>query len=64
MLSEIYEGWRNNLLPPEKLKKVITQTSKQRLEICEKCGKKGRLRTQGWMKTRCNECQREYEKGL
>jgi len=35
--SEIYEGWRNNLVPPRYLKKIINQVSKERLDICRKC---------------------------
>lgn len=34
---EIYEGWRNHLLPPSKLKKAIEKVSKERLAICEYC---------------------------
>ena len=37
MLSQIYEGWRNNLLPPEKLKTAILETSNKRLAICKQC---------------------------
>jgi hypothetical protein len=37
MLSQIYEGWRNNLLPPEKLKTAILETSNKRLAICKRC---------------------------
>jgi len=36
-LAEIYEGWRNNILPPEKLKEQIQMVSAQRMEICEQC---------------------------
>lgn len=36
-LSQIYEGWRNNLLPPKKLEEVIATTSKARLAICNEC---------------------------
>ena len=36
-LSQIYEGWRNNLLPPAKMKALIKQTSEQRLSICNNC---------------------------
>ena len=36
-MSQIYEGWRNNLLPPKELKKTIKDTSKERLTICEGC---------------------------
>lgn len=35
--SEIYEGWRNNLIPPKKLKKQIQRVSRERLEICRNC---------------------------
>ena len=37
MISQIYEGWKNNLLPPKKLKELIKQTSAQRLEVCNNC---------------------------
>ncbi len=36
-ISEIYEGWRNNLFPPEKLAQLIETTSKERLSICDEC---------------------------
>lgn len=36
-ISQIYEGWRNDLIPPSKLKKVISQVSKERLALCEEC---------------------------
>lgn len=36
-LSEIYEGWRNKLVPPAHLKKVIEETTKERMNICMGC---------------------------
>ena len=36
-ISNIYEGWRNNLFPPEELKEIITEVSLQRMEICDAC---------------------------
>jgi hypothetical protein len=36
-IFQIYEGWRNNLFPPEKLKEVIEQTSTSRMDICNNC---------------------------
>jgi len=36
-IKEIYEGWRNNLLPPEKLKEQIAIVSEERLAICNEC---------------------------
>ena len=37
MISQIYEGWRNNLLPPKELKNKIVETSRERLAICKGC---------------------------
>jgi hypothetical protein len=36
-IFQIYEGWRNNIFPPEKLKEAIDVTSASRMEICNKC---------------------------
>lgn len=36
-LSQIMEGWRNNLIPPAKLKQLIKETSRERMAICEQC---------------------------
>jgi len=36
-ISEVYEGWRNNLFPPEKLKDKIIEVSNERLAICKSC---------------------------
>ena len=36
--SEIYEGWRNSIIPPEHLKKAIKEISKERMSICDECG--------------------------
>lgn len=36
-ISNIIEGWRNHLFPPEKLKDFIGETSVSRLEICIGC---------------------------
>ena len=36
-IKEIYEGLRNNLLPPEKLKEQIAVVSADRLAICNEC---------------------------
>ena len=35
--SQIYEGWRNNLIPPKEIKKAIQETSEYRMGICEAC---------------------------
>ena len=36
-LSQIFEGWRNNLVPPSKIKKEIEKVSDERISICESC---------------------------
>jgi hypothetical protein len=35
--SQVYEGWRNNLVPPAKLKKAIKEVAKDRISICKEC---------------------------
>ena len=35
--GQILEGWRNNLIPPEHLKKEIEKVSSERISICESC---------------------------
>lgn len=35
--KEVWEGWRNHLLPPEDLKEMIEKTSQERLSICQPC---------------------------
>ena len=36
-LSQIKEGWRNKLFPPEKIKDLIEEVSLERMKICEEC---------------------------
>lgn len=36
-ISDIVEGWRNDLFPPERLKEVISKVSEERLAICKQC---------------------------
>lgn len=37
MLSQIIEGWKNNLFPKEELKEIISISKKYRLSICNTC---------------------------
>ncbi len=37
--SQIYEGWRNKLVPPSEIKDAIKQVSEERLKICDECPK-------------------------
>lgn len=36
-ISNIYEGWRNKIVPPEELKEIIAEVREERLAICRKC---------------------------
>jgi len=36
-LSQVYEGWKNALLPEESLKEIIATTKQHRMEICNNC---------------------------
>jgi hypothetical protein len=36
-LGQIYEGWKNHLLPEENTKAFIEHVSQERLAICEAC---------------------------
>jgi hypothetical protein len=35
--SQVYEGWRNKLVPPKEMKKLIRDVSKERITICNSC---------------------------
>jgi hypothetical protein len=36
-LGQIYEGWKNHLLPEERKKDFIDHVSQERLAVCEAC---------------------------
>lgn len=36
-LHQLYEGWRNNIIPPAQLKKKIEAVSAQRMALCRQC---------------------------
>ncbi len=36
-LKQVYEGWKNYLLPDEKKKAFIEEVSDHRMSICNKC---------------------------
>jgi len=38
-LGQIYEGWKNHLLPEERKKAFIEHVSKERIDVCEQCDK-------------------------
>lgn len=34
---QVFEGWRNNILPPEEMKEAIASVSVERMEVCKGC---------------------------
>lgn len=36
-VSQIIEGWRNHIIPPEKLEEIINLVSEERLAVCNVC---------------------------
>ena len=36
-LKQIYEGWKNHLLPEERMKAFIDYVSQERMDICTQC---------------------------
>lgn len=61
-LSEIYEGWRNRLIPPADMKDKIEAVSASRMEICQECRfySENRKRKEGYKSRRpdlhCTHC--------
>ena len=40
---------------------IISDAENQSYKVCEICGKDGEQRQGGWLRTTCDECQKEYE---
>jgi len=55
-VKEIYEGWRNNLFPPEAMKEQIAQVSAERLAICEACENHSKNHTSVRPDAHCVSC--------
>lgn len=54
--KQIWEGWRNNLIPPENLKDLIHKESDIRLSICRKCDENSEnKKKKGWTTLRMDE---------
>jgi len=34
---QVWEGWRNKLIPPKRIKQLIYVTAKERMKICGQC---------------------------
>jgi hypothetical protein len=54
--SELYEGWRNNLLPPSRLKELIEVTASDRIDICLQCEKHSKNSKSLRLDAHCIEC--------
>lgn len=49
-----------NPVPPEhwdEIYKYIAEAEKKSLETCEECGKPGKRRGKGWIRTLCDQCE-------
>ena len=55
-LGQIYEGWKNHLLPEEKRKAFIKHVSQERLAICDVCDKHSKNHTSIRLDDHCTEC--------
>ena len=55
-VKEIYEGWRNNLFPPEAMKEQIAKVSAERLVICEACENHSKNHTSVRPDAHCVSC--------
>jgi hypothetical protein len=55
-LSEVYEGWRNHILPPEALKEVITSVSALRMKECSVCEHNSKFHNTIRIDEYCTDC--------
>lgn len=55
-LSQIYEGWKNHLIPAKHLKKFINETAAERIKICEACGFHSKHHKTGRPDAHCTDC--------
>ena len=55
-LKQIYEGWKNHLLPEERKKAFIEHVSKERINVCEQCDKHSSKHITMRPDAHCTEC--------
>lgn len=55
-LAQIYEGWRNKLVPPAHLKKLISDTAEERINICLNCPNHSRFHKTVRLDDHCINC--------
>lgn len=49
---------------PEEVYDLIYEYENKSYEICEGCGKRGKLRKEGWWKTLCDDCKEDDNKDI
>ena len=55
-LKQIYEGWKNHLLPEDRLKAFIEDISLERLDVCNGCDKHSSNHITMRLDAHCTEC--------
>ena len=55
-LGQIYEGWKNHLLPEERTKAFIEHVSNERLAICEACEEHSSKHSTIRLDAHCTNC--------
>jgi len=54
--NQIIEGWRNTVVPPKDLKKLINYASKMRLDKCEGCSYHSKNHKSNRPDAHCTNC--------
>ena len=55
-IEQIVEGWRNHILPPERIKSLINNVSRSRRRICDKCEYNSKFHSTIRFDIHCIEC--------
>lgn len=54
--KQVYEGWKNMLIPSSEMKETIEQISVERLQICDTCPKHSKFHKSIRPDDHCTEC--------
>ncbi len=46
----------------DEMYKIVSQAEKKSAKVCEQCGKKGKIRGQGWVYTACFDCSKPEDR--
>jgi hypothetical protein len=55
-LNQIYEGWKNHLLPEDRQKAFLQHVSNERLAICDGCDKHSKNHKTLRLDAHCTDC--------